>query len=132
LSNRDGASLAILKEPAKKSVHHSSRRTIVGLSASNPFDLVPGNGKGSYYRLGLPYCEEGINRAPARIIALNNGTSDHSSDGGFSSIYCHKVPLDHRRAVRVLDLEPVAFCGVNIRRVQPRPDLPCLREPAIA
>jgi hypothetical protein len=34
-------------------------------------------------------CEEGINRAPARIIALNIGTRDHSSDGGFSSIYCH-------------------------------------------
>jgi hypothetical protein len=89
LSNRDVASLAILKEPAKKSVHHASR----GLSASNAFDLVPGNGKGSYDRLGLPHCEEGINRAPARIIALNNGTSDHSSDGCFSSVYCHKVPL---------------------------------------
>jgi hypothetical protein len=50
-------------------------RIIVGLSASNPFDLVPGNGKGSHDRLGLPHCEEGINPAPARIIALNNGTS---------------------------------------------------------
>jgi hypothetical protein len=75
---------AILKEQAKKSPPHA--RIIVGLFASNPFDLVPGNGKGSYDRLGLPHCEEGIN-PPARIIALNNGTSDHSSDGGFSSIW---------------------------------------------
>jgi hypothetical protein len=60
-------------------------RIIVVLSPSNPFDLVPGTGKGSYDRLGLPHCEQGINCAPPHIIAFSNGTSDQVWMAAFSA-----------------------------------------------
>jgi hypothetical protein len=36
---------------------------------------------------------EGTNRASARIVALNNGNSGHSSGGRFYSIYHHEMPM---------------------------------------
>jgi hypothetical protein len=102
---------------------------VVPPSGLTPNDLVAGDVEG-LHRLCLPHGEQRVEAADAGgLTVIDDGLSDEVSDGSLSSVYGHGVkpfvshmthnwdmeilsPLrfpcpDHRRAVRVLDLQPI-------------------------